>query len=86
MPPVQVCSPTQAFPQSPQWAGLLKVSTQAVPQSLPIGQVQTPLEQVCVPTQAWPHPPQLLKLTSVLTQVPSQSSCGGMQTQVLLVH
>jgi hypothetical protein len=61
-PPTHPCPAGQAWPQPPQLALSLPVSTQALLHAVKPG-MQLPAhalpEQTCVPEQTMPHPPQL---------------------------
>jgi hypothetical protein len=63
----------QAFPQAPQFAGLVAVSTQVPPQSVvPVGQPQAPPMQTLPPLQVVPQAPQLALSDLVSTHEPPQ--------------
>jgi hypothetical protein len=76
----QAVPAAQAFPQVPQWAGLLAVSTQVPPQSVwPVGQPQAPPIQTLPPMQTVPQVPQLLPSDCVSTQEPLHGESGAAQ-------
>ena len=58
-PPVHACPVGHFFPQAPQLAALVCVSTQTPRQTVfPAGQAQLPPVQTWAPVQAWPQAPQ----------------------------
>ncbi len=70
----------QLRPHAPQWALLVRVSTQAPPQSVvPVAHAQTPATHDCPVAQAFPHAPQFDALVFVSTQAPPQTDCPEAQ-------
>jgi hypothetical protein len=68
-PPPQIWLAPQAFPHAPQLAALIEVSTQVLPQTVPLQAAwQAPLEQYWPCGQALPHAPQFAGSLLVTTQ------------------
>ena len=68
VPATQVWPAPQALLHPPQWAAVVCVSTQVLPQTV-LGALQhTPDMHVSVPMQALSHPPQCVLFVSVSLQ------------------
>jgi hypothetical protein len=84
-------STPQRLPQSPQFVGLLRVSTHAPPQKrCPIGHivafVHAPEMQSSPIAHAFPHAPQFMLLPLVSTQVVPHNVVPGVQAHLPAMH